>query len=259
MVSSALCVLAQGAKKDTVCTNHLVMPNADLDNYELPLTGKLKRVETQEIDLVDNLNADLIATTDFDELGRVSNTFLSNSKIKVFGKEIYRYDAQNRLVLINSYNPDGAAVMEDVFTYDSTGSLKQKVSRNAKTKVVIWNKEFSYPAGNEYSELFDKRHGFGFRYKKDNRCRIVEVTSFDLGRTVTSKFLVSYDDEKNTMEESIYSPDGNLLDKKKAEFELDANGNWVKKTRYDLAIENGKPVFKPTIIVHRKITYYDSK
>ena len=231
LVLVALCISAQVPQKDALCTNQFVFPNADLDNYELPLTGKIKRVETTKIDLVDHVNSDLIATTNFDELGRIANTYLTSSKIKVFGKEIYSYDLKSRLILIANYNPDGSVVTEDVFTYDSTGSLKQKITRNAKTKAVIWNKEFSYPAGNEYAEFFDKRHDYGFGFKKDNRCRIIELTSYKLDRTVTGKILITYNDEKNIMEESIYSTQGSLVDKKKAEFEFDEKGNWIKKTR----------------------------
>ena len=132
-------------------------------------------------------------------------------------------------------------------------------AKTAKTKAVIWNREFSYPAGNEYAEFFDKRHDYGFGFKKDNRCRIIELTSYKLDRTVTGKILITYNDEKNIMEESIYSTQGSLVDKKKAEFEFDEKGNWIKKTRYDLAVEDGKLVFKPVIIVQRKISYYDSK
>lgn len=255
----ASCIYAQEPKTGRFCADQLVFPNADFDNFELPLTGQIKRVETQEVDLPDHVNADLIATTNFDELGRVANTFLTSSKIKVFGKEIYSYDQKNRLILVVHYNPDDSAVIEDVFTYDATGNLKQKITRNAKTKVIIWNKEFFYPIGDEYSEFFDKRHDYGFRFKKDNRCRIIEVMSYSANRTVTGKFLFSYDDVKNTMEESIYSAQRNLIDKKKAEFEFDEKGNWIKKTHYDLTVEDGKPVFKPALIVQRKITYRDSK
>jgi hypothetical protein len=256
---SASNILAHEPKKEAFCTNQFIFPNADLDNYELPLTGKIKQIETQEIDLVDHINSDLIETTNFDERGRVVNTFLTSSKIKVFGKEVYAYDPKSRLILVVSYNPDGSAVLEDVFTYDSIGNLKQKITRNAKTKAVIWSKEFSYPAGSEYSEFFDKRHGFGFRYKKDNRCRLIEVTSYDLDRPFRGKVLVTYDDEKNNMDESVYSPEGNLIDKKKAEFEFDKKGNWIKKTHYDLHIVDGKPVLKPAVIIQRKIIYYDPK
>ena len=49
------------------------------------------------------------------------------------------------------------------------------------------------------------------------------------------------------------------MNKKKAEFEFDKNGNWIKKTTYDLAVEDGKPVYRPVAIVQKKITYFESK
>jgi len=244
-------VFSQQMDENIRCKNHLVYPNADLDNYDLPHRGSIQRIETRETDLEDNEVSDLVATANFNELGSVTDTSLTNSKIKVFGKEIYSYDQIKRLTLKVSYNPDGSAVLEDVFTYDADGNLKHVTTRNAKSKVIIWNKQFSYHPVNGYSEFIDKGHDYGFKFKKDRRCRITELTSHKLDGTITSNVFVVYDDMNNLVEESVHTPSGNLIEKKKSEFELDKNGNWIKKTVSELTSEDGKLVYKPVKAVNR--------
>jgi hypothetical protein len=120
--------------------------------------------------------------------------------------------------------------MEDVLSYDLNGNLKQVITQNAKSKIVIWKKDFSYEPKKNYTELFDKLHDYGFGFVKDEKCRISELTSYKLDRTVTSKMLISYDDEKNVVEQTIYSPSGKIINKKMSEYEFDKQGNWIKQT-----------------------------
>lgn len=241
------------------CKNQLVYPNAELDNYHLPNHGAIERIEIRETDLQDDEISDLIETENFNESGNITDTFFTNSKIKVFGKQVYSYDPQIRLTLKVSYNPDGSAVLEDVFKYDLGGNLQQVITRNAKSKVVIWNKQFSYNHTQGYSELIDKGHDYGFKFKKDSRCRIVELTSHKSDRTITSKVVVIYDDKNSLAEESAYTPSGNLISKKKYEFEFDKNGNWIKKIISNLTAKNGKMVYIPEKAVNRTIRYFEKK
>ncbi len=258
-VLSANLVFGQQKAESASCGNQLIYPNADLDNFESPIVGNVKQIETREIDLTDNTESDLIQTTNYNSQGKVTDTFLTTKKIKNFGKTLYSYDAKNRLNRRVSYNPDGSAVMEDVLNYDLNGNLKQVITQNAKSKIVIWKKDFSYEPKKNYTELFDKLHDYGFGFVKDEKCRISELTSYKLDRTVTSKMLISYDDEKNVVEQTIYSPSGKIINKKMSEYEFDKQGNWTKQTRFEPAMEEGKLIYKPVTIISRKITYFDTK
>lgn len=243
----------------TICSNQLIFPNADFDNFELPVKGKVKQILEQDTDLTDGVQSDLIQTINYNERGNITDTFLTNSKIKVFGKTVYFYDEKNRLVKEVDYNPDGSAVLEGILSYDSNGNLIQFLTRNAKTKVVIWKKDFSYAPKKNYSEFLDKLQDYGFGFIKDEKCRMTEVTSYKADRTITGKVLVDYDDKQNIVEQTFYSPSGKIIGKKKAEFEFDSKGNWTKRTKFEMAVLDGKLVYQPVEMTNRKITYFETK
>ncbi len=255
-VLSASFVRAQQKTDSANCNNQLIYPNADLDNFESPIVGKVKQIQTQETDLTDNSESDLIQTINYNAQRKVTDTFLTSKKIKPFGKTIYTYDSKNQLIRRVNYNPDGSAVLEDILSYDLNGNLKQVLTQNAKSKVVIWRKDFSYDAKKNYTEFFDKLHNYGFGFIKDEKCRISELTSYKLNKIVTSKMIIIYDDEKNTVEQTIYSPSGKIINKKLSEFEFDQKGNWIKQVRFEPALESGKLIYKPVSMVKRNISYF---
>lgn len=133
---------AQSKVDSAICKDQLIYPNADLDNFEAPIRENVKQILEQETDLMDGVQSDLLETQNYNQQGNISDSFLTNAKIKVFGKTVYTYDEKNRLVGIVTYNPDGSAVLEDVLSYDSTGNLRQILTRNAKSKVVIGKRIF---------------------------------------------------------------------------------------------------------------------
>lgn len=250
---------AQQKVKASNCNNQLIYPNADLDNFESPIVGNVRQVQIQETDLSEGTQSDLVETINYNEQGKITDIFLSNSKIKVFGKTLYSYDDKNRLIREVTYNPNGEAASEKVFNYDSNGNLIKVITQNPQSKVVIWNKEFSYEPKKNYTELFDKLHGYGFGFYKDEKCRITELTSYKSDRTVTSKVLVKYDDEKNIVEQTVYSPSGKVINQKQSEFQFDRQGNWIKQTKYEPSLERESLVYKPVAVVNRKIIYFDKK
>ncbi|HEX8636131.1 MAG TPA: hypothetical protein VF703_18565 [Pyrinomonadaceae bacterium] len=250
---------AQQKVEASSCNNQLIYPNADLDNFESPVVGNVRQIQIQETDLSEDTQSDLVKTINYNEQGKMTDTFLSDSKIKVFGKTLYSYDDKNRLIREVIYNPNGEAASEKVFEYDSSGNLKRVITQNPQSKVVIWNKEFSYEPKKNYTELFDKLHGYGFGFYKDEKCRITELTSYKSDRTVTSKLLVQYDDEKHVVEKTAYSPAGKIIGKKQSEFQFDGQGNWIKQTKYEPSLVGENLVYKPVAVVNRKIIYFDKK
>lgn len=241
------------------CNNQLIYPNADFDNFESPIIGNVQQILEQDTDLTDGVQSDLIETINYNRQGNINDTFLTNNKIKVFGKTVYSYDEKNRLIRRTSYNPDGSAVLEDILSYDADGNLKQVLTRNAKTKIAIWEKEFSHDAKKSYSQFVDRFHNYGFGFVKDEKCRMTKVVSFKADLSVTSQVSVNYDDKQNVAEQTIYTPAGKIIGKRKSEFEFDAKGNWIKETRYELAEIDGKLVYQPVKMINRKITYFDTK
>jgi hypothetical protein len=251
---------AQQKNEPASCTNQLIYPNADLDNFESPITGNVKQILIQETDLTDNAQSDLVQTINYNEQGNITDSFLTDSKIKVFGKTIYSYDDKNRLIRKVTYNPNGSAAIEDIFKYDSGGNLMQDITRNPQSKVIIWQKDFSYDTKKNYTKFFDKLHGYGFGFVKDAKCRMTEVTSYKSDQTESSKAVINYDDQKNIVELTVYSASsGKVVNKKKSEFEFDERGNWITQIKYELSLENDKVVYKPVARINRKIIYFDTK
>lgn len=252
--------IAQQKIESAVCNNQFIYPNADLDNFESPVIGNVKQIQIQETDLSDNSQSDLVETVNYNEQGNITDTFLTDSKIKVFGKTVYSYDDKNRLIRKVTYNPNGSAASEDIFKYDSNGNLIQEITRNPQSKVIIWQKDFSYDQKKNYTKFFDKLHGYGFGFVKDAECRMTEVTSFKSDQTESSKAVINYDDEKNIVELTVYSAStGKIVNKKKSEFEFDKRGNWITQIRYELSLENDTVVYKPIARIKRKIIYFDKK
>lgn len=258
-VLSANLAFAQQKLESASCDNQLIYPNADFDNFESPVIGNVKQILEQDTDLTDGMQSDLVETINFNEQGQIIETFLTTSKIKIFGKTIYSYDEKNRLMRRVDYNPDGSAVLEDLLSYDSNGNLKQVLTQNVKTKAVIWKKGFSYDVKKYYSEFIDNLHNYGFGFVKDEKCRMTEVLSYESNRTTTSKVLINYDDKENIVEQTVYSPTGKIIGKKKSDFEFDAKGNWIKETRSELAEIDGKLIYQPIKMIIRKIEYFDTK
>lgn len=252
-------VIGQEKTTSTSCDNQMIYPNADFDNFETPVTRNVKQILEQETDLTDGFQSELIKTTNYSESGKIIDSFLTTPKIKMFGKTIYSYDKRNQLVKVIIYNPDGSAVMEDIYIYDSEGNLKQILTRNVKTKIVIWKKDFSYDAKKKYAEFIDHLRDYGFGFVKDEKCRMTEVIAYDSKRNIKSKVLINYDDKQNIVEQIIYSTSGTMLNKKKSEFEFDSKGNWIKETRFELVEINGKLIYQPIKMINRKITYFDTK
>jgi hypothetical protein len=250
---------AQQNIEPSSCTNQLIYPNADLDNFESPIIGNVRQIQIQETDLSEGIQSDLIETANYNEQGKITDTFLIKSKTKDFGKTLYIYDDKNRLIRKVTYNPNGTAALEDVFKYDSNGNIIQEVTQNPQSKIVILKKDLFYGPKKNYTELFDKLRDYGFGFFKDAKCRITELTSYKSDRTIKSKTLISYDDEKNIVELTGYSTAGDIIGKKKSEFEFDEQGNWIKHTKYEPSFEGKKLVYKPVTIVNRKIFYFGKK
>lgn len=86
---------------------------------------------------------------------------------------------------------------------------------------------------------------------------MTELISFKSDKTITSKNLVSYNDIQNTVEQTVYSPKGEVVGKKKSEFEFDVKGNWIKETKYEPTEVEGKLVYQPVKTTNRKVVYFD--
>lgn len=127
----------------------------------------------------------------------------------------------------------------------------------------------------------DPRYTYRFRYKYDDKGRLVEEAWHHSGGRLWLRYVYKFEGDKK--EELVYSEDGSLnqryvsmLDSKGNEieqisydvktgsiesrysyaYEFDSQGNWTKRTTSKWITKDGKEQFAPYYVTYRTITYY---
>lgn len=241
------------------CQKRMNFLNDNVDLYAFSFTGLIKEIKILEKYPESETPQHVTTTIKFDAKGRVSETFLGNARIKMYGRTVYTYDAQNRIVKKVNFNPDGSAVFEDLFTYNANGGLESKTKQSAATKKVIWKTEYKYESPESYLQYMDGKFTRRINLTKDAKCRIVESNLYREDRSLENRITASFDDRNNLVELIAFAPGGNQIEKTKYEYEYDANGNWVKQSVYEWTFRDGSAPYTLTKVKERTITYLKSK
>lgn len=137
----------------------------------------------------------------------------------------------------------------------------------------------SGPAGPEPKS--DTRYTYKFKYKYDDKGRLAEKAwlhndgmpwlryvynykgkqreelVYSANGSLNQKYVVTLDDKGNEVEEIIYQvKDDSVRSKQSSAYELDAQGNWTKKTVSKWMTKDGKSYYEPSHVYYRTITYY---
>lgn len=137
------------------------------------------------------------------------------------------------------------------------------------------------PAPGGEKPKYDPRYSHKFKFKYDDRGRLVETVWNGNDGKLWLRYVYNY--KGNQKEELVYSADGSLnqkylytLDDKGNEtdevnynikddsirskysyvYEFDAKGNWIKRTTSEWAKKDGKESLEPAWITYRTLTYY---
>jgi hypothetical protein len=129
----------------------------------------------------------------------------------------------------------------------------------------------------------DSRYAFKFTYKYDDKGRLAERVMFSNDGKLWQRRVLTY--EKQQQESLYYSEDGQLnsksiekfdekgsvieseswdvatekiRDRYAYQYEVDAQGNWIKRTTLKWTTKDGKSSFVPSYTTWRKITYYEN-
>ncbi|MBA3633078.1 MAG: hypothetical protein H0W58_09770 [Acidobacteria bacterium] len=233
--------------------------NNDVDLFAFSFVGQVKEIKILESYPESEPPYEITTTVEFDEKGKISETFLTNAKIKMFGRTVYSYDKDNRIVKKTTYNPDGSAVFEYVYGYNSSRNLESKTTQNAIKKNVISKTEYKYESPKSYLQYYDGKFARRIKLTKDERCRIVESNLYKEDDKLENRLTTSFDEKDNITEQIAYSPNGKPIEKTKYEYEYDNNGNWIKQNIYEWTFRDGESPYKLTKIKKRIITYLNSK
>lgn len=251
--------ISQAQQNSSSCEKMDFLNDEEVDLYSSSFVGQIKEIKILEKNLESDEPQEITTTIKFDDNGRITETYLANARIKVFGRTVYSYDAQNRIIKKTTYNPDGSAVMENVFGYNSNGGLELKAVQNATTKKVIRKTEYKYESPEIYSQFYDGKFARRIKLTKDEKCRIVESNLYKEDKSLENKLTTNYDDKNNVVESIVFSPTGRTIEKRKYEYEYDKNGNWIKKKIYEWTFRDGDKPYTLFQTMQRTISYSNSK
>ncbi|MDQ3489632.1 MAG: hypothetical protein M3449_01000 [Acidobacteriota bacterium] len=136
----ACTVHAQAKPSD--CQKQSDFLNDDIDRFAASWVGSVKSIQIIEKKFEDTEpSIETKITLKFGDNGTLAESFLSNARIPVFGRTVYKYDSLGKIIKRTTYNPDGSAVMDDIYTYEPDGRLTSKYTQNAKSKILIGPKK----------------------------------------------------------------------------------------------------------------------
>lgn len=130
------------------------------------------------------------------------------------------------------------------------------------------------------SKKFDRRYTQKFTYKYDDKKRLIEEamfqnngdlwlryvykykpnqkeeTSYSKDGSISQRSLYTLDDKGNPVKETIFGRDGSVTGKQAYTYEFDAQGNWTKRTTFEVKTKDGREQPVPLFTQYRTITYY---
>ena len=260
IILSLLFVAAsQAQQKVSDCQKMDFLNDEEVDIHAASFVGKIKEIKVLEKNPESDEPQEITRTIKFDDKSRITETFLTNARIKMFGRTVYFYDAQNRIIKKSSYNPDGSLVSDQIFSYGLNGGLELIATQNPLTKKMWMKTEYKYESPEIYSQYYDGKFARLIKLTKDEKCRIVESNLYKEDKSLENRLTTSYDDKNNVIESIIYSPHGGVIEKRKYEYEYDNKGNWIKKNIYEWTFRDGNKPYTLIQTLHRTINYLDSK
>lgn len=185
--------------------------------------------------------------------------------------DIYSYDDQNRLVKIETINPNQDILFIRDFEYTENGYTESKSENDVVVLVtsyeldkqgqIISQKETNYLDENLVSERINeyknnvliktdvkfKNGGYTVKYKYNAQNLPTEEIVYDLNNKLVSKKLRAYDEQQNIVEENLYDNHGKLKTNHRIKYEYDDKGNWTTRTQYANTIEEPISNAKRTI------------
>lgn len=250
--------------------------------------GKVKNVKEMHIEKkkIIVLFSTYRVITSFDySFNKEGNLLMFNhiDDSKIMDKTIYEYDDRNNKRYIIYYPENGnndtvvsildknGVLLERIMKTSLTGKSKYKYIYNdlerTYSKMYIssnengndstflvetffldnnWNIYESYKFNGE-NKVLER-----INYEFDDKGNLIKYETYDKDQLLTKATKYKYNDKHDIIEETfiIYQNDYESIDKHTFKYKYDSNGNWIKRTRYNI-----DGTFSD--IIKRKIEYYD--
>lgn len=233
-------------------------PEPDLDWHDHLGPVESIRIEDAEMFYADKPLLRQIAK--FNRQGQKIETVLYRDDGVALPKSTYSYDSMRRLITAHHYQVNGSIWLENAYTYNSDGTLKDDIQRDLQENKVITRKSYSHDPKRNFTEVseFDwdakLRNRFGFI--RDGQCRIVEAYGYNPDASVRTKAVPIYDDKNNLIDSTVHSSTGSILERRHNDYEFDERGNWIKQVASKWVTENGNGFYRPDHVTFRRFTYY---
>ena len=195
-----------------------------------------------------------------------------------------RYDEQGNTLEEEFYKPNGALAVKVVYSYDPRGLHAEesvfKGEASLPSRLVYRHDE----AGRLVEKLIYRADGaFDWKvaYDYDQKGNKREVAIYQADGALSAKRLYLYDGAGNQIEEAVYSddrlvskgafsydakgnrtkevfslPKGTVSAEYLYDYEFDAAGNWIKRTRSSLRPDSGQVDLEHSDVAYRTISYY---
>ena len=254
-----------------------ILSNADVQKALSEEAAKAEPSPLPQTPVAERAGSD---ATDEDLHGRVKNVL---TEVQLPGP-----DQPRRRESRDIYNEQGNKVR--VESYDERNNLSAiSVYGYIDGNRVYHVKEIEHDYDNDLrvtvgagtvSKKFDPRYTQKFTYKYDDKKRLIEHALFqnngDLwlryvykykgnqkeelmyseDGSVSQRSLYTLDDKGNPVKETIFRGDGSISGKQAYTYEFDAQGNWTRRTTFEVKNKEGREQPVPLFIQYRTITYY---
>lgn len=162
------------------------------------------------------------------------------------------FDDKGKILEMIEYTKEGKPDRSYKYLYDAKGN-NTELLYYAANGTMGSKTSWLYDAKGNKTEMTVETPGYADSFKKysyDAKGNLTEESWLDGQKKLTFRFVRSYDDKANMIEEVKYKGDSNTQhDKATWKYEYDKQGNWTKKTQYT----NDGVDFN---IEERTITYY---
>ncbi len=238
---------------------------------ETNLSGAVKSIRVEE--QIYESEGDFLSMSDkpqlkerfeFDRQGRKIEDYTYTTDGRESPKSVSVYNEKNWLIKNDTFSAlSNKPYLQTRYTYDDFGNVTEIAQYNIEDNELLQKWVFTNDLQKRYFEFadFDSRNKQRMRvgFKRDEKCRLVEIFSYQLDDKLGVKSVISFD--KNDVPISVvnYSNANEVLSKRKYEYEFDSQGNWTKKSDFELREKEGKSDWKLMNVVYRKIEYYSSK
>ena len=220
----------------------------------------------------------------FDSNGNLTESTIYNYDGSFYTKYVATFDDNGKKKEEAYYSSKGKLVDKMAYNYDASGRVSEKVIEKGKTSPQRTT-SLKYDNDGRIIEKISNpvkdrpQSKVGYSYDESNRK--IEQRAYDangdvIGTTTTTfdgqgrlfrivnqftkpfsgswRMELAYDSNGNVSEEKFYVLDG--VSAWRYEYELDQNGNWIKRTKLSIENNSGSVESKPIEITYRRITYH---